>query len=158
MVHDWGSVIGFHRAARFPDQIKAIVYMEAVAMVRDWSDFGASADVFKALRSPKGEEMVLDGNFFVEQVIPRFVMRALTNEEMAAYRTSSRSEDRLPTLVFPREIPIEGEPADVAAVVDNYSEWLAQSSLPKLLINTEPGVIMTGRNLDRGEPGRTRPR
>jgi haloalkane dehalogenase len=147
VVHDWGSALGFHRAARFPDHIQAIVHMESIAMVRSWSDFGAMAETFKAFRSPKGEDMVLDENFFVEKALPRFVMRKLTADEMAVYRAPFlKREDRLPTLVFPREIPVEGEPADVSAVVDHYGEWLAQSNLPKLFINAEPGVVMTGRN------------
>jgi haloalkane dehalogenase len=147
VVHDWGSALGFHRAARFPDQIQAIVHMESIAMVRNWSDFGNMAETFNAFRSPKGEEMVLDENFFVEKGLPRFVMRKLTADEMAVYRAPFlKREDRLPTLVFPREIPIEGEPADVSAVVNHYGGWLAQSNLPKLFINAEPGVVMTGRN------------
>jgi haloalkane dehalogenase len=147
VVHDWGSALGFHRAARFPDQIQAIVHMESIAMVRNWSDFGNMADTFKAFRSPKGEEMVLDENFFVEKGLPRFVMRKLTADEMAVYRAPFlKREDRMPTLIFPREIPIEGEPADVSAVVSHYGGWLAQSKLPKLFINAEPGVVMTGRN------------
>jgi haloalkane dehalogenase len=147
VVHDWGSALGFHRAACFPDQIQAIVHMESIAMVRNWSDFGNMAETFKAFRSPKGEELVLDGNFFVERGLPRFVIRTLTEDEMAVYRAPFlKREDRLPTLVFPREIPIEGEPADVSAVVNHYSGWLAQSDLPKLFINAEPGIVMTGRN------------
>jgi haloalkane dehalogenase len=90
-------------------------------MVRNWSDFGIMAETFNAFRSPKGEEMVLDENFFVEKGLPRFVMRKLTTDEMAVYRAPfMKREDRLPTLVFPREIPIEGEPADVSAVVNHY--------------------------------------
>lgn len=147
VVHDWGSALGFHRAARFPDQIKAIVHMESIAIVRKWSDFGPMADTFKKFRSPQGEEMVLDENYFVEKGLPRFVMRTLSEEEMAVYRAPfAKREDRLPTLIFPREIPIEGEPADVAAIVNGYGDWLAQSDLPKLFINAEPGVVMTGRN------------
>ena len=149
VVHDWGSALGFHRAARLPDQIKAIVHMESIAMVRDWSDFGPSADLFRAFRSPKGEAMILDGNFFVEQAIPKFVLRKLGEAEMAAYRAPfAKREDRLPTLVFPREIPIAGEPADVAAIVEQYGAWLARSTVPKLLITAEPGAIITGRMRD----------
>jgi haloalkane dehalogenase len=149
VVHDWGSALGFHRAARFPQQIKAIVYMEAIVMVRDWSDFGPSAELFKTLRSPKGEQMVLDENFFVEKGFSRLVQRTLSEEEMAVYRAPfAKREDRLPTLVFPREIPVEGEPADVCAVVESYGAWLALSNIPKLFINADPGVVMTGRSRD----------
>jgi haloalkane dehalogenase len=149
VVHDWGSALGFYRAFRHPQQIKAIAYMEAIALPRRWEDFGAAADVFRALRSDKGEHMILDDNFFVETIVPRNVIRTLTAEEMTAYREPYlEREARLPTLVWPREIPIEGEPADVAAIVDNYGKWLAQSSVPKLLILGDPGAIMTGRTRD----------
>ena len=148
VVHDWGSALGFHRAFRHPDQIKAIVHMESIVLTRNWSDFGPVAELMKAMRSPRGETMALDENVFVERMVPRGVMRTLTDEEMAAYRAPFlKREDRLPTLVLPREIPIEGEPADVAAMVDEYGAWLSQCDIPKLLINSDPGVIMTGRSL-----------
>ena len=149
VVHDWGSALGFHRTFRFPDQIKAIVHMESIVMVRRWSDLGAVGEVMKAVRSPQGETMVLDGNLFIEKMLPRSVIRTLTDEEMAAYRAPFITrEDRLPTLVFPRDIPIEGEPADVCAAVEEYAAWLAQSDIPKLFIKADPGVIMTGRTLE----------
>jgi haloalkane dehalogenase len=148
VLHDWGSALGFHRAARFPSQIRAIAYMEAIVMVRTWVDFGPAAAVFKGLRTEKGEDMVLNDNFFVEQRLPAGVLRTLTDEEMAVYRAPfKKREDRLPTLVFPREIPVEGEPAGVSAIVDSYGAWLAQSEVPKLLITAEAGVL-TGRALD----------
>jgi haloalkane dehalogenase len=146
VVHDWGSALGFYRALRHPDQIKAIAYMEAIALPRRWEDFGAAGDIFRALRSDKGEHMILDENFFVERVLPSNVMRGLRDDEMAAYRAPYRErEARLPTLVWPRQIPIEGEPADVAAIVEAYGQWLTQSALPKLLILGDPGAIVTGR-------------
>ena len=149
VVHDWGSALGFHRAFRFPDQIKAIVHMESIVIVRNWSDFGPIGGLMKAMRSPQGETMVLDENFFIEKMVPRGIIRTLTDEEMAAYRAPFiKREDRLPTLVLPREIPIEGEPADVAATVNEYGTWLSQCDIPKLLINSDPGVIMTGRSLE----------
>ena len=149
VVHDWGSALGFHRTFRFPDQIKAIVHMESIVMVRRWSDFGPVGEVMKAVRSPQGETMVLDGNLFIEKMLPRTVIRTLTDEEMAVYRAPFvKREDRLPTLVFPREIPIEGEPADVCAAVEEYGTWLVQSDIPKLFIKADPGVIVTGRTLE----------
>ena len=149
VVHDWGSALGFHRTFRFPDQIKAIVHMESIVMVRRWSDLGAVGEVMKAVRSPQGETMVLDGNLFIEKMLSRTVIRTLTDEEMAVYRAPFvKREDRLPTLVFPRDIPVEGEPADVCAVVEDYAAWLAQSDIPKLFIKADPGVIMTGRTLE----------
>lgn len=146
VVHDWGSALGFHRAFRYPTHIKAIAYMEAIALPRRWKDFGEAEGIFRALRSEKGEQMTLDQNFFVETILPRSVLRKLSDEEMAAYRAPFlEREARLPTLVWPRQIPIEGEPADVTAIVESSGKWLSQSTLPKLLILGEPGVIMTGR-------------
>ena len=148
VVHDWGSALGFHRTFRFPDKIKAIVHMESIVMVRRWSDFGPVGEL-KAVRSPQGETMVLDGNLFIEKMLPRTVIRTLTDEEMAVYRAPFvKREDRFPTLVFPRDIPIEGEPADVCAAVEEYATWLAQSDIPKLFIKADPGVIMMGRTLE----------
>jgi haloalkane dehalogenase len=148
VLHDWGSALGFNRVARFSEQIKGIAYMEAIAMVRTWSDFGPAADIFKALKSPKGEKMILDGNFFVEELLPRMVRRTLTEEEKATYRAPFKErDDRLPTLILPRDIPIYGETKDVSAIVDNYGAFL-ESNLPKLLILAEPGAIIIGRVRD----------
>jgi haloalkane dehalogenase len=149
VVHDWGSALGFYRAARFPQQIKAIAYLEAFTVSRRWEDFGEVTGIFQALRSAKGEQMVLDGNFFVETILPRSILRKLSDQEMAAYRAPYLNrEDRLPTLVWPRQIPIDGEPADVAAIVENYSEAMSQSQIPKLLILGNPGAILRGRTLE----------
>ena len=149
VVHDWGSALGFHRAMRYPNQIKAIAYMEAIAIPRNWEDFREAAGIFQALRSEKGEQMVLDGNFFVETILPRGTFRKLSDEEMAAYRAPFRErEDRLPTLVWPRQIPIEDEPADVTAIVESYGKAMAQSRIPKLLIAGDPGAIVRGRTLE----------
>jgi haloalkane dehalogenase len=149
VVHDWGSALGFHRTARYPKQIKAVAYMEAIAMPRSWEDFGEAAGIFQALRSEKGEQMVLDGNFFVETILPRSTFRKLSDEEMDAYRAPFRErEDRLPTLVWPRQIPIEGEPADVTAIVESYAKAMSQSRIPKLLIAGDPGAIVRGRTLE----------
>ncbi len=158
VVHDWGSALGFHRATRFPDQIEAIAYMEAIAMPRRWEDFGEAADFFRALRSPQGERMILDENFFVETVLPRSVMRRLSEQEMAAYRAPFlEREARLPTLVWPRQIPIEGDPADVTAIAESYGKAMSQSAIPKLLVVGEPGAIMRGRTLEfcRSWPNQT---
>lgn len=149
VVHDWGSALGFHRATRYPNQFKAIAYMEAIALPRRWEDFGEAAGIFQALRSEKGEQMVLDGNFFVETILPRSTFRKLNDEEMEAYRAPFRErEDRLPTLVWPRQIPIEGEPADVTAIVESYSKAMSQSQIPKLFIAGDPGAIVRGRTLE----------
>jgi haloalkane dehalogenase len=149
VVHDWGSALGLHRAGRLPEQIKAIVHMEAIALPRRWADFGEAAAVFRALRSDQGEHMVLDENAFVETILPRGVIRTLSEEEMAVYRAPyAEREARLPTLTWPRQIPIEGEPPDVTAIVEAYGAWLAQSMIPKLLIIGDPGAIVTGRTRD----------
>jgi haloalkane dehalogenase len=149
VLHDWGSALGFHRAFRYPHQIRGIAYMEAIVQPRLWSDFPSGRDtIFRALRSEKGEQMIFDDNFFIETVLPKSIIRKLSNEEMDAYREPFKNkEDRLPTLIFPREIPIEGEPANVVAIVEQYGAWLSTSNFPKLLISAEPGALLTGRAL-----------
>jgi haloalkane dehalogenase len=149
VIHDWGSALGFNRAARYPEQIKAIAYMEAIVMPLRWEDFGLVSGIFQALRSEKGERMVLDENFFVERILPRSILRELSVQEMSAYRAPFLArETRLPTLTWPRQIPIEGEPADVTAIVESYGKAMSQSPLPKLLIVAEPGVLIKGRMLE----------
>jgi haloalkane dehalogenase len=149
VIHDWGSALGFYRAFRYPSQIKAIAYMEAIAMPRRWEDFGEAAEIFRKLRSEEGEQLVLDGNFFVEGILPRAIFRKLSNEEMAAYRAPFlEREARLPTLFWPRQIPIECEPADVTTIVEAYGKAMSQSALPKLLIVGNPGAIVRGRTLE----------
>jgi haloalkane dehalogenase len=146
VVHDWGSALGFHRAARYPQQIMAVAYLEAIATPRRWTDFGQAAAIFQTLRSQKGERLIFEQNFFVETIVPQAVIRRLSDEEMAAYRAPfAEPSARLPTLVWPRQIPIEGEPPDVTAIVENYGAFLANSTIPKLLILGDPGAIITGR-------------
>lgn len=150
VVHDWGAALGFDYARAHPARIRGIAYMEAVAAPRKWADFGQVEPIFRAFRSELGEHLVLDENAFVERVLPMAVLRGLTEEELDAYRAPFRERAaRLPTLVWPREIPIDGEPPDVAAIVDRSAAWLAQSPVPKLLIVGEPGAILTGDALDR---------
>lgn len=150
VIHDWGSALGFNRAARYPKQIKAIAYMEAIVMSLRWEDFGlVGGGIFQALRSEKGDRMVLDENFFVETILPRSIIRKLSAQEMESYRAPFVArETRLPTLTWPRQIPIEGEPADVTAIVESYGKAMSQSALPKLLIVAEPGVLIKGRVLE----------
>ena len=148
VLHDWGSALGFDWANQHRDRVQGIAYMEAIATPIDWSDFHESIrGVFQGFRSPEGEPMVLEQNIFVEGVLPGAILRQLTDEEMNHYRRPfiNAGEDRRPTLSWPRNIPIEGEPADVVAVVNNYANWLAHSDVPKLFINAEPGAITTGR-------------
>ncbi len=148
VVHDWGAPTGIYRARRNPGQIKAIAYYEAVILARRWEDYtGGRERRFRALRSPEGERLVLDENMFVEVQLPSGILRKLTDEEMEAYRAPYRDRDRrLPTLVWPRELPIEGDPPDVVAIVDDNAKWLAASnSVPKLFINGDPGTTISGR-------------
>jgi haloalkane dehalogenase len=147
VVHDWGSALGFDWARRHPDRVRALVYMEAIVRPLTWAEWPEAArTVFQAMRSPAGEEMVLVKNVFVERILPASVLRGLTPEEMEHYREPFREpgEARRPTLTWPREIPIEGEPADVTALVETYAAWLRQSPLPKLFVNGEPGSILVG--------------
>ena len=150
VLHDWGSALGFHRACRHPGQIRAIAYMEALVQPRLWSDFPAGRDgIFRALRGEKGEALALDENFFVETVLPKSILRPLADAEMEAYRSPFRSrQSRWPTLVWARELPIEGEPEDVAEIVRHYGDWLASSPVPKLLVSAQPGALLVGRALD----------
>jgi haloalkane dehalogenase len=150
VVHDWGSALGFHRASRYPEQIKAIAYMEAIVEPRIWDDFGEAGGIFRALRSPQGEHLILEQNAFIEAILPRAIIRTLSDEEMEAYRAPYRErEARLPTLIWPRQIPIEGEPADVTAIVESCGEWLSQSPVPKLFIAGDPGAIITAAGRSR---------
>jgi haloalkane dehalogenase len=151
VLHDWGSALGFDWANQHRDRVAGIAYMEAIAMPIGWADFpGPVSDVFKGFRSPAGESMVLEQNLFVEAVLPGGIQRKLSDEEMDHYREPFRrpGEDRRPTLSWPRNIPIEGEPADVVAIVESYGAWLAQSDVPKLFVNAEPGAIIRGRVRD----------
>src|SRR5437867_5964806 len=151
VVHDWGSALGFDWARRHPDRVRALVYMEAIVRPMSWAEWPEAArKVFQAMRSPAGEEMVLQKNVFVERILPASVLRGLTNEEMDKYREPFRQagESRRPTLTWPREIPIDGEPADVAAIVSAYGEWLSTTPLPKLFVNAQPGSILVGAQRD----------
>jgi haloalkane dehalogenase len=148
VVHDWGSALGFHWARRHPDWVAGIAYMESIVRPVTWQEWpDAARKVFQAMRSPGGEEMVLQKNVFVERILPASVLRGLSDDEMQRYRSPYREagESRRPTLTWPREIPIDGEPADVARIVKEYGEWLATTSrLPKLFVNAEPGSILVG--------------
>jgi haloalkane dehalogenase len=151
VVHDWGSALGFDWACRHSDRVKGIVYMEAIVIHYSWSDWPDEArKIFQGFRSPAGEEMVLDKNTFVERVLPGSVIRKMTDSEMEVYRRPflNPGEDRRPTLTWPRQIPIEGQPADVVEIVTAYGAWLAESDIPKLFINALPGAILRGKARD----------
>ena len=147
VLHDWGSALGFDWAYRNQERVNGLVYMEALVRPLTWDAWPASArELFQGLRSPAGEQMVLKQNAFVEFILPAGMIRDPSDEEMSVYRRpyTEQGESRRPTLTWPREIPFEGEPADVAAVVDEYSRWLSGSDVPKLFINGDPGSILTG--------------
>ncbi len=148
VLHDWGSALGFDWANRHRDRVQGLAYMESIVTPLTWADWPENARrVFQNFRSPGGEEMVLQKNVFVERVLPGSVMRPLGEAELAEYRRPfiHPGEDRRPTLSWPREIPIDGDPPDVVARVQAYADWLAASALPKLFVNAEPGSILTGR-------------
>jgi haloalkane dehalogenase len=147
VVHDWGSALGFYWAYRHPERVRGIAYMEAVVRPLTWEEWRDELrQIFQDLRSEAGEEMVLEKNLFIEGILPSAVLRDLTEEEMNVYRRPylEPGESRRPTLTWPRELPINGEPEDVVSIVDDYSKWLAQSDVPKLFVNAEPGAILTG--------------
>ena len=151
VVHDWGSALGFDWANRHRNALRGIAYMEAIVRPMSWQDWpDAARQVFQGFRSPAGESMVLENNVFVERVLPGSILRKLADEEMDAYRRpfAEPGESRRPTLTWPRQIPIEGEPADVVEIVTRYGEWLAASEVPKLFVNAEPGAILTGPQRD----------
>jgi len=159
VAHDWGSALAFDWANQHRERVAAIAYMEAIVRPLSWAEWPeASRRVFQGFRAPSGEEMILDRNIFVERVLPGSVLRQLAPEEMAEYRRPFQNrEDRWPTLAWPREIPIDGEPADVTALVGAYAEWMAQNEIPKLFVNAEPGAILTGapREFCRRWPNQT---
>lgn len=148
VIHDWGSALGFDWAARRPASVKGIAYMEALVTPVTWADWPEQArNIFRGLRSEAGEGMVLEKNVFVERILPASILRELSKKELAEYQRPylRPGEARRPTLTWPREIPIDGEPEDVHEIVADYSRWLATSEVPKLFINAEPGSILTGR-------------
>ncbi|MCP4222116.1 MAG: haloalkane dehalogenase [Actinomycetia bacterium] len=161
VIHDWGSALGFDWANRHRDRVAGIAYMEAlVAPIASWADWPeAATDIFRGLRSQSGEGMILDKNLFVDAVLPGSVIRDLGEEEMAVYRAPyiEPGESRRPTLTWPRQIPIEGEPADVTGIASDYAAWLSTSEVPKLLVRAEPGAILFGKQLElcRSWPNQT---
>lgn len=160
VVHDWGSALGFHWANRHRGAIKGICYMEGIVRPLSWEEWPDKArSVFQGFRSEAGETMVLENNVFIERVLPGSILRELSDQEMDVYRRpfTEPGESRRPTLTWPRQIPIDGEPADVVAVVEAYAEWLSKSDMPKLFVNAEPGAILTGtqREFCRTWPNQT---
>lgn len=160
VIHDWGSALGFDWANRHRESVLGIAYMEGIVRPVSWDDWPEAArGVFQGFRSPAGEEMVLEKNTFVERVLPGSILRDLTDEEMDVYRRPfiEAGEDRRPTLTWPRQIPIDGEPAEVVEIVQSYADWLSGSDIPKLFINADPGAILIGsqREFCRSWPNQT---
>ena len=148
VLHDWGSALGFDWAYQHRDRVQGIAFMEALAAPSRWADFPDDVvNLFRGFRSPAGEHMVLEQNLWIEGVLPALIQRQLSDEEMDHYRQpfASPGEDRRPTLSWPRNLPIDGEPADVVAMVNDYAQWLAGSDVPKLFINAEPGETINER-------------
>jgi haloalkane dehalogenase len=151
VIHDWGSALGFDWSCRHPESVRGIAYMEAIVCQYDWQDWPDDArKIFQGFRSPAGEKLILERNYFIELVLPGAVIRELSPTEMEIYRRPflNPGEDRRPTLTWPRQIPIDGEPQDVAQIVDSYANWLATTKTPKLFINADPGSILVGRARD----------
>jgi len=144
VVHDWGSALAFDWARRHPDAVKGLVYMEAIATPYTWSEYaGPERKTFEVLRSPAGEQLVLEQNSFIEFNLPAGILRKLTDEEMNEYRRpfAEAGEGRRPTLTWPRQLPVDGEPADVTEIVTAYAQWLSSSPVPKLFIQGNPGRL-----------------
>jgi haloalkane dehalogenase len=150
VIHDWGSGLGFHWARHHPAAVRGIAYMEAIVCPLRWEDWPEGArGIFQGFRSPKGEDLVLNRNMFVEAVLPSSVLRELSPAEMAAYREPFVTpDDRQPTLNWPRQIPIDGEPPHMVELVRAYGEFMGRSDIPKLFVNAEPGSILVGRARD----------
>ncbi len=151
VIHDWGSALGFDWAYRHPDRVKGIVYMEAVLFHYEWSDWPDDArKIFQGFRSPAGEKLILEKNYFIELVLPNSVIREMSPAEMDVYRRPfiNAGEERRPTLTWPRQIPVEGEPEEVVEIVTTYADWLSKSDIPKLFINADPGSILVGKARD----------
>ncbi len=146
VIHDWGSALGFHYASRHEGNVKAIAFMEALLRPSSWTDWPEQArGLFQAFRTPEvGWDLIANQNVFVEKVLPGSMMRKLTEEEMNRYREPYPDPpSRKPVWRWPNEIPIDGEPKDVAAAVAAYHEWLKRSALPKLLLHAQPGAILS---------------
>ena len=150
VIHDWGSALGFDWANRHRDRVAGIVFMEAIVRPVTWEEWpNLARPIFQAFRSEAGEEMIIERNLFVEAVLPGSIIRNLSQPEIDEYRKPFvEPQHRRPTLTWPRQIPIDGEPADVVEIVQSYADWLSESPIPKLFINAEPGAILTGPQRD----------
>ena len=147
IIHDWGSAMGFQFARENPDRVKSITYMEAIVMPLTWEQWpDAATKIFQLFRSDVGEELVLEKNFFVERILLADSATGYTDEEKAEYIRPflEEGEDRRPTLTWPRQIPLDGEPNAVVEEVRKNAEFHKDSEIPKLFINANPGSILVG--------------
>ncbi len=150
VIHDWGSALGFDWCRRHEEAVQGIAYMEAIIKPLTWDEWPEAArGIFQGFRSAAGEEMILEKNLFIEAVLPGSVLRKLSDDDMAEYRRpfANPGEGRRPMLSWPREIPLEGEPAEVVEIVQTYADWLSHSQTPKLLLSADPGSILCGEPL-----------
>ena len=158
VVHDWGSALGFDWARRNEDRVAGIAYMEAIVQpIPSWDEWPPNArGIFQGMRSEAGEELCLEKNLFVEAILPNAIISGLTAEEMAVYRApfAEPGEGRRPTLTWPRQIPIDGSPAETVEIVRAYADWMNTSEIPKLFIHADPGSILVGKQREfcRGWP------
>ncbi|MGI0044597.1 MAG: haloalkane dehalogenase, partial [Nitrososphaeraceae archaeon] len=154
VVHDWGSALGFNYAMQYEDNVKGIAFMEALLMPLTWDVFSDEfKNIFQTFRTPgAGYELIVNKNFFVEQILPGGILRNLTEEEMNQYREPYKiTESRKPVWVWPNEIPIDGKPADVHKIVTDYNRWLQETELPKILFYASPGAITNASVVDWSE-------
>ena len=147
VAQDWGTALAFHLAARRPNLVRGLAFMEFIRPIPSWDEFlrdSPKREIFRKFRTPReGERLILEGNAFVERVLPGATLRKLTDEEMAVYRAPFMTqESRRPTWRFPNELPIAGEPADVYATLERAHAALAGSTYPKLLFAADPGALI----------------
>ena len=147
VIHDWGSSLGFNWSFENQNSVKGICYMEAIVQNLIWDSWPDDAtSIFQGFRSEAGEDLILKKNLFIEGVLPSAIIRDLSEKEMTVYRKPFLNElERRPTLDWPRQIPINGEPEEVCAIVEKYSGWMSENEIPKLFINAEPGSILVGK-------------
>jgi haloalkane dehalogenase len=146
VVHDWGSALGFDWARRHAEAVRGIVYMEAMVRPYTREEMGEHVAFLEALRGPAGDDMILEQNLFIEAFLGQLILRDLSQEEMDEYRRPHRTpgEGRRPMLSMPRQIPVDGEPAETHEMISRYAEWMSENRIPKLLVNAEPGRAIAG--------------
>ena len=151
VIHDWGSALGFEWARRYPQRVRGIVYMEALVCPVTWDDWPEAArGIFQGFRSPKGEELILERNLFIEGVLPSAIIRDLDTPTLDAYRAPflDRGEARRALLAWPRQLPMDGDPPETVAVAEAIQAFMSTTQIPKLFINADPGSILVGRQRD----------